>query len=143
MSRFRYALLTTICSPQKSIRQSKYNQVSLDQRDIKRWLILQDEDLDILVAAIQAKSNDILESWMSNSAFWTTVKAMAGSQPEAGPSSGAARGGHGSTSWSATNGHHPQSPPVQSNEWNCPHCTFVNNGPRDACEVCGLPSNTA
>lgn len=104
---------------------------------------LQDEDLDILVAAIQAKSNDILESWMSNSAFWTTVKAMAGSQPEAGPSSGAARGGHGSTSWLATNGHHPHSPPVQSNEWNCPHCTFVNNGPRDACEVCGLPSNTA
>ncbi|GAV04747.1 hypothetical protein RvY_14979 [Ramazzottius varieornatus] len=96
---------------------------------------LQDEDLDILVAAIQERSSEILDAWMTNSTFWTTVKTMAGS--ESGKRSSVDQGP--STSWRATNGHQSDSSEVDSNEWNCPHCTFVNTGPRDACEVCGLP----
>jgi hypothetical protein len=41
---------------------------------------LQDDDLDILVAAVMSQDAEIAETWAGNSHFWTTVKGLAGGQ---------------------------------------------------------------
>jgi nuclear protein localization protein 4 homolog len=73
-----------------------------------------------------AKKRKILEEKKKKLRFSSGFASMA---------SGAGRSG-GQTNGGLASHDMPMSNP---GEWTCKHCTFVNSGPVDACEMCGLP----
>ncbi|XP_055343803.1 nuclear protein localization protein 4 homolog [Paramacrobiotus metropolitanus] len=85
-------------------------------------ITLQDDELEILAAAVINKDASVANDWAAGSAYWQAVQrfVVTPGQEAAGPSSQY----NGTTS---------------NGEWMCRHCTFLNSGTGGTCEMCGLP----
>ncbi|OQV20703.1 Nuclear protein localization protein 4-like protein [Hypsibius exemplaris] len=96
---------------------------------------LNDDDLDILVAAVMSGDADIAETWAASSQFWTALNNVGANQDSSMPSTSGANSSTRQVNGASGSARAPQN----AGEWTCTHCTFVNSGPVDACEMCGLP----
>ena len=76
--------------------------------------------------AIRDQDKSAVEAW-SRKEHWQTVHQLMQAQ-------GPMRNGNVDSAMDA-------SPLGGASEWQCAHCTYLNNSAFSSCEICGLPRN--